>query len=71
MTDLEFKIVCEEVPLGTVARLTPGIDQKVVFFIRHGQATHNCTLRKDERHGIQVIFIRFLFRILFDSYKFC
>lgn len=57
MTDSEFKIVCEEVPLGTVARLTPGIDQKVIFFIRHGQATHNCTLRKGEQYGMQMIYI--------------
>lgn len=36
------EITCAEVT-ASAAALAPGVRQKVVHLVRHGQATHNCT----------------------------
>lgn len=37
----ETTITCVELPAGSTAPLNPALNQKVVFLVRHGQATHN------------------------------
>lgn len=48
-----MEIFCEEVEPGTTAILTPGLKQKVVHLVRHGQGTHNGKAKID-KHSLQL-----------------